>query len=120
MLTIDWETIEFEFSDEMDIFFEIYQDYCHSYLKMAEDIKRHLDDGDYKQSMIAAHTLKGVVSNFYCEKIRKVALEIETKIKDEDTSNIAYLLDSYNDLHNELTLEFDSYFKKKSIIKRAS
>ena len=120
MVEIDWETIEFEFNDEMDIYAEIFQDYSDSWRKLIDQLEAALVISDYKSATIAAHTLKGVVSNFYCEEIRLVALEMEQECKLEEQANIPDLIEKYQELNESLLFQLSEFVKKNSIFKQAS
>ena len=70
--------------------------------------------------MVISHTLKGVVSNFYCEELINLASQMEELCKDKKASLVFPLLDSYQHLHDDFNQEFESFFKKKLTLKEAS
>lgn len=119
-MNIDWETIEFEFSEEFDLLYEIYNEYQQSYQEYLKEIKSLLEQDDFHKAMVVSHTLKGVVSNFYCEELISLASQMEELCKEKKTSLVFPILDQYQRIHHEFDQQFEIFFKKKLSIKEAS
>lgn len=74
---VDLKQLEFEFGEDWDIFQELVSDYKDSYMSFFEKIKKAIDEQDYDELRIQAHTVKGIVSNFYCEELKNKAFALE-------------------------------------------
>lgn len=95
---------------------EILKDLIEEFLKKSDTLLANVDNAiktnNAKDLNLHAHTLKGVVSNFYCEEIRLLAYELE-KIGAEnrlEVANIAFdkLKIIMPTLHSELKVLGDS------------
>lgn len=76
------------FEGDEDILEELVQDFDDSLFEMFGEIKTSLDAKDFETLERAAHTLKGVISNFFCEELRLICLSMEEKARATSTEGI--------------------------------
>lgn len=110
---INPEKILFEFEDDFDIFEELVEDYKGEVETFIAAIKVGLNDKNAEEIRVAGHTLKGIVSNFYCEKLRQAAFALEECGKNSDFDSVDEKLGVFLSL-NELSLkDLDNFIKEK-------
>ena len=101
---INIEQILFEFEDDLDIFEELYLDYKDRYSSMFSELSAAYDNKDLEKIKISAHTLKGVVANFYSDKLTQSAFVIEQAAKEGDLSSFETLFSTFKE-NNEAVLK---------------
>jgi len=84
--------ILFEFEEDLDIFEELVEDYQARFHLMTDEIKAGIQNKSSEEVRIAAHTLKGVVANFYSDKLTQSAFELENS---SDKGNWSELQEHY-------------------------
>ncbi|MCP4914775.1 MAG: Hpt domain-containing protein [Oligoflexia bacterium] len=110
---MDIEKINYEFGDDLDIFEELIQDFKEEAPSMFESIEKAHASGDANEVMIVAHTFKGVVSNFYSEKIKDCAFKMETMGRDGDISEIPKYLEELKSLYSQLLIDLEGFLNQK-------
>ena len=82
------EQISENFEGDEDILEELVQDFDKVFASMLDEIKKSLTAKDFEVLERSSHTLKGVISNFFCEELRLITLSIETKSRNGSTEGI--------------------------------
>ncbi|CAM9903633.1 unnamed protein product, partial [Chrysoparadoxa australica] len=96
--------ILFEFEDDFDIFEELVIDYQEQSGDLISQMETSIKNGDSEALRISAHTLKGIVSNFYSEKLRQSAFVLEEAGKNGDFSDTQSFYDEFISL-NKMVIE---------------
>lgn len=82
-----------------------------SYSKTLTNIVESIENENSKDLEFHAHTLKGVLSSFYCTNIIKLVLEIEEKAKKDDLSDTMKLYKEISIAVEELLEELEDILK---------
>ncbi len=111
---IDYKKIEFEFGEDWDIFKELIDDYKEALPSFLEQIKTAMDNKEYDALRITAHTLKGIVVNFYCDDLSKTAFELEQCGKNSDLSSASSLYEKLVIINSNVLSELLDYDEKRA------
>lgn len=111
---IDYKKIEFEFGEDWDIFKELMTEYQEAVPGFLDEIKVAIDNKDDEKLNITAHTLKGIVANFYCESLTKAAFELEQCGKNSDLSNAMTCYEKFIVINSNVLTELDDYDSKRA------
>ena len=110
---IDYKKIEFEFGEDWDIFKELVDDYLEAVPSFLEQIKTAIDSKDYEALRITAHTLKGIVVNFYCDDLSNTAFELEQSGKNSDLGHANTLYEKLIIINSNVLSDLLEYDKKR-------
>lgn len=97
---IDTEKILYEYKDDFEIFEELYDDYLEQYSDLFKVLKDAVKSKDTENVRYHAHAIKGIASNFYSEKLKSTAFELEMMGKNSETSKFdegLKILEEYNE-----------------------
>lgn len=117
---IDSSKILYEFREDMDIFEEMLSDYKEQINSFVEQIQNGTKTKNAEEIQIAGHTLKGIVGNFYSDKLRDAAFRIE------ECGKNAYFIDTEEKLGiflsiNELVLkELEEFVSEQNNLNQAA
>lgn len=103
------EKILFEFGEDFDIFEELVEDYKSQVPEFVEKIQAGVANHDAEVIKVAGHTLKGIVGNFYCDKLKDAAFAIEVAGKEGAIDSVEEKLGiflSINELVNQELVRF--------------
>lgn len=106
---IDTQKILFEFEEDFDIFEELIQDYRDQYQDLFGTLKSAVDKQDGPQLKISAHTLKGIVSNFYADELRQTAFRLETSGESLDFTKTQEDLLRFQKINEEVVYELEKF-----------
>ncbi len=109
--------ILFEFEEDLDIFEELVEDYQARFHLMTNEIKSGIQNKSSEEVRIAAHTLKGVVANFYSDKLTQSAFQLENSSHEENWSDLQEYYDQFlkdNDIVLKEVITFINEQKSKS------
>ena len=84
-----------------EVVVDIIQSYEENVPGLKERITNAIEASDASALQLAAHTLKGVLSNFYAERARSLAYKLEDMGK---VGDLTHALTSWHSLCTELTL----------------
>ena len=113
-MNISYKIIEREFGEDWDIFEELISDYEEALPGFLESIKSAIDENDFQNLMIHAHTLKGIVANFYCDELTKAAFELEKCGREENEENLNNKFDQLSHLSKQITANLRTYSSSRS------
>jgi HPt (histidine-containing phosphotransfer) domain-containing protein len=85
MAMIDFEKLSVHFDNDLEMFSELVVVFDETYPGTLEQIKTAAETGSFEDLDLHAHTLKGMVANFYVESLRTHALALETMGKNKST-----------------------------------
>lgn len=77
------QKIKDHFDNDMETLSEILEIFENSSAQYLKDIKRALDNSDYFELNLHAHTLKGMILNFFADEISEKARKLEFMGKTE-------------------------------------
>jgi two-component system sensor histidine kinase/response regulator len=106
---IDPKKILFEFEEDFDIFEELVQEYKEQSPELFSGLKSAVESQDAGQLKISAHTIKGIVSNFYSEELRETAFKLETSGSEGDFSNTQENLLKFEKLNENVLFELEKF-----------
>lgn len=109
---INEEQILFEFSEDFDIFEELIHDYQAHSTQMIDQIKNAYKNGDSETVCIVAHTLKGVVSNFYSKELTDAAFQMEMAGKNRDLTKLDQQLQHFLNYNDGILAELSDFVQK--------
>ena len=72
-----------------DILCELITEFLDKYPAQMATIEKHIDEGNFRKLMLAAHSLKGELSTFCATPATEALLVLEDKGKNADASNLA-------------------------------
>ena len=110
---INVSQILFEFDEDMDIFEELFKDYQSRFKDMVNQIKTGYEKGSAEEVKIAAHTLKGVVANFYSDELTKAALTMEVSGRNGDLTHILQQLNIFLNYNDGVLAEVFSFLNEQ-------
>lgn len=97
------------FSDDQDIFVEIYGDFKNSLPDMINEIKVAIEQKNPQELQISAHTLKGVLSTFCAIESKEIAFELECMGRDASFNNAENKLNELESLVKILLSDLDNF-----------
>ncbi|MGC8864699.1 MAG: Hpt domain-containing protein [Bacteroidales bacterium] len=77
---------------DKEVVVEIIDIFIKEYPERIAQLEQDIQSGDLESLYKHAHSLKGVIANFYDEEARQLALALETKGKTQDPSGAPELL----------------------------
>lgn len=107
--TFDMQTFLSNFQEIEDLAEEVINSFLINLPLLVEPVKKAIDSDDAVELELTAHTLKGVISNFYAENARLLAAKLEKIGSDKSTKEAAII---YIELKNELdklTIELKNF-----------
>jgi HPt (histidine-containing phosphotransfer) domain-containing protein len=110
---IDMKTLTYEYGDDWDIFEELIADYQSSYQEMLTSLEQAIEDKDSEGLRMKAHTIKGIVANFYSDKLRDEASKLEACGKNEDFTQASDYLNNFKKLNDEVLSLIHDYSMSK-------
>ena len=117
---INSEKILYEFSDDFDIFEELVDEYKEQVSDFVDTIKNGIKTNNADDVKIAGHTLKGIVGNFYCDKLRDAAFSIEEGGKENKLNDIEESLGIFLSLNELVIKELEVFIKEQNSLLQAS
>lgn len=117
---INSEKILFEFSDDFDIFEELVDEYKEQVSDFVDTIKNGIKTNNADDVKIAGHTLKGIVGNFYCDKLRDAAFSIEEGGKENKLNDIEESLGIFLSINELVIKELEVFIKEQNSLLQAS
>lgn len=114
MSGIEYKKIEFEFGEDWDIFQELIGDFRDALPHFLEQIKAAIDNKEYDSLRITAHTLKGIVVNFYCDDLTKAAFDLEECGRNSDLSSASSLYEKLVIMNSNVLSDLLDYDKKRA------
>jgi two-component system sensor histidine kinase/response regulator len=111
---LDTEKLLYEFGDDFDIFQELVEDFTEQVPEFTETIKEALKSKDAKAIQVAGHTLKGIVGNFYCKKLKEAAYDLEIAGKEENFAIVEEKLGVFLSLNEIVSQELETLIKEKT------
>lgn len=89
-MLIDKQELKVHFDNDIELISELVVIFEETYPVEILGIKKSLEEKDFKGLELHAHTLKGMIANFFSKELREFALLLErmgkTKIIDSDLS----------------------------------
>ncbi len=99
------------FSGDEDILKDLILEFIKRYSDILAQIDNSIKNKNFSELKLHAHTYKGVVSNFYAEKVRLIAFELEKKGANSDPSDLLTLFNQIVDESKKLINELESLEK---------
>ncbi|MCR9206183.1 MAG: Hpt domain-containing protein, partial [Halobacteriovoraceae bacterium] len=87
------------------------EDYKAQFSDLFSTLKASVESQDGKQLKISAHTLKGIVSNFYAEDFKEAAFKLEMAGENNDFTETRDELLKFEKLNEEVILELEEFVK---------
>lgn len=110
----DKEKILFEFGDFWEIFESFYSDFKGSYKELLNEIDQSIKSRNAEDLHIKAHTLKGILGNFYAQSLWDLALKLETKGEDKNLDGADAIFLELSGKIETLLLQVEGFLKEKS------
>ena len=98
------------FESDKEMIFELTNTLDETYPVVLESLKSGIEQKKYTEVELHAHTLKGMLLNFFCEDLSDMALRLEKQGREKDTLDGA--LELYDNLEKsipELVKELRGY-----------
>lgn len=95
------------FSGDEDILHDLILEFKSRYGQMLAEIEKSIKNSNFSEIKLHAHTYKGVVSNFYAEKVRLLAFELEKKGSTNDSSDLISIFAQLSQDSRKLIEELD-------------
>jgi HPt (histidine-containing phosphotransfer) domain-containing protein len=89
----DKEALNLHFSGDEELIEELLNVFESSYQETFDEMNSALKENDFDKLERAAHTLKGMVSNFFAETIRENAFKIEETARHNSLDNVENLIE---------------------------
>lgn len=96
-IMIDREALLDHFEYDLELIKVLLSQFKERYIQALSEIKEAIENKDFDALKFSSHSLKGALSNFFCESLRNCALGIEQKASLKDLSNVE---DLYLSLEN--------------------
>ncbi len=94
-MLFDEQKLREHFDNDVDLISELLQIFESSYPDTVSAIENAISEKNYKDLELHAHTLKGMVSNFFAEELRQAAFALEkigTDESSDDTTSFVSVL----------------------------
>lgn len=114
------DQILFEFEDDFDLFEGLFLDYQACYSKMFSELKCAYENGDVDVVQITAHTIKGVVVNFYSDELTNAAFEIELMGRNGDLSHFEQKFNQFVNYNDGVIAELGEFIRVNKIKEKKS
>jgi PAS domain S-box-containing protein len=114
------EKILFEFGEDFDIFEELVEDYRSQVPVFVETIQNGVANGDTKAIQVAGHTIKGIVGNFYCDKLKDAAFAIEEAGKNGEVDSVEEKLGIFMSVNKLVDNELVDFLKENAFRSEAA
>jgi len=85
-----------------------------------EELDQAIELNDYETIRMSAHSLKGAISNFFCDPLRNCALAIEQKASVHDSDGLLDLLNSLKNDVPKLIEEINEIIIEQETLRRES
>ncbi|MBT4792944.1 MAG: Hpt domain-containing protein [Halobacteriovoraceae bacterium] len=95
-MIVDEEKLRSHFEGDEEMIADLIDIYVESYPDIMERLKRGIAEKDFKEIELQAHTIKGVLLNFFAVELVEVAAKIEVlghKESDADISTLYEVLE---------------------------
>jgi HPt (histidine-containing phosphotransfer) domain-containing protein len=109
----DFEMLSMSFEGDEDILLELVEDFQAEFPKMISDIEEAYTNENIQDLERHAHTLKGVVSNFFCEEIKNAAFVIEEQAHNGNTDDYELNIKIIKEKLPAMTAEVHEFCSKK-------
>ena len=106
--------ILFEFDEDLDIFEELVEDYQGRFHLMTDEIKVGIQNKSSEEVRIAAHTLKGVVANFYSDKLTQLVFKMETSSHEGNWSELQEYYEEFLKDNDRVLAEVAAFIKEQN------
>lgn len=111
---VDLKQLDFEFGDDWEIFEELLSDYSSVYEGFFERIEAACKSNDFEAVRIEAHTLKGIVANFYCADLKNKAKQIEECGGQKSLDPVPAYLEEFKQLNQAALAAIHAHIKKNA------
>ncbi|MBF0397303.1 MAG: response regulator, partial [Desulfobacterales bacterium] len=96
-------------------FIKLLYEFHTNFGKVAQNIRKNLDEGDTRNCQQIVHSIQGVAGNIGANDLHKIAGELEIAFKKQEIKNINALLDNFEKKLN-LIIEYIAELKKNKIL----
>ena len=86
-MPVDFDKLKEHYDGDIEIIAQLIEIFESSYPESFNALKTALNASDYKSVHLHAHTIKGMLSNFFAEDLRSVAFELEQFGSSESVPN---------------------------------
>lgn len=107
-MLINPDKIKEHFDGDEDILLEVIELFLEQRDSEVKKLIQAIRSKNSSEITISAHTLKGVVSNFYAEDLRKFFFEIEQKGKAQSVDNLEIEISKIETMFKQLLEEVES------------
>jgi protein-histidine pros-kinase len=93
-MLIDEKQLKVHFDGDEELISELLDVFASSYPETLNALKQSLSEGNIKDTELHAHTLKGMVSNFFAQELKDAASEIEKMAREGSVSGEAKFVEA--------------------------
>jgi HPt (histidine-containing phosphotransfer) domain-containing protein len=86
MMLFDEKQLKNHFDGDDELIGELVEVFEESYLPCLDSIKKALEESNHKDLELHAHTLKGMIANFFAMDLKHAAAELELMARNETIS----------------------------------
>jgi HPt (histidine-containing phosphotransfer) domain-containing protein len=107
--SFDQEALETHFNNDKDLIAELVNVFDETHLETLNEIKESFEGQNFEVLERSSHTLKGMVANFFSEKIRESAYFIEQKSREKDLTDVKDKIDLIENDLKQLMQDLKAY-----------
>ena len=76
-MMVNQEELKTHFAGDEELILELVDVFNETYPEVLSSMKNAANDGDFKNLELHAHTLKGMIANFFASELKDAAFELE-------------------------------------------
>ena len=117
---VDKEQLLEHFEYDIELIQTLKEQFQLRFSQAFEELDQAIELDDFETIRMSAHSLKGAISNFFCEPLRNCALAIEQKASVHDNSGLIELLTSLKKEAPKLIEEIEGIIKEQETLRKES
>jgi HPt (histidine-containing phosphotransfer) domain-containing protein len=96
-MLVHLENLKSHFDGDEELIMELLEVFAESYILVLESLNKAVEEKNYKEVELHAHTMKGMVANFFAEELKSSAFFLEKGGREENVLDFATHLKKLED-----------------------
>lgn len=88
-MLVHLENLKSHFDGDEELIIELLEVFAESYVTVLDSLNKAVEEKNYKEVELHAHTLKGMIANFFAEDLKVSAFFLEKGGRDENVLDFA-------------------------------
>ncbi len=113
--SFDLDALLNHFSEDLYIIENMFDQFLNKYLEDIKTLQEAIDEKDYKNLALKAHSLKGTFTTLFCSKGREKTMELELLGRKESIIGAQEVLDEIRDVSESLIQDYQDFSNHQSV-----